>query len=1366
MDLPLYRTKGRALGVTFEHMSVLGAAASAGGILDLPSLILKVTKYPVELALSMFTNRSVPTKHIVQDVSGVLYPGETMLVLGRPGSGCSTVLKALANNHSSFVDVQGRISYGNISSEEMAHNFCSETVYAGEDDIHFPTLSTKNTIEFGYTLRKPVTEEQSDSEFAAEQTRKILSSLGIGHTKDTVVGDAFIRGVSGGERKRITLAEALSINSAYGSWDNPIRGLDSSSATQFLRLLKNISRKTGMSNCVSLYQASETMYQECFDRVMVLYDGQMIFCGKADEAKQYFEDLGFEYLGRQTTPDFLTAVTSPLERRIRPGFQSVPQDAESMAKAFRNSENYRRLNIDIASYYTQIADNSEYTQSFKEESQSIRSKHAVSKAIAPRSIIKQTYSAAIRYYQLLWGDRRTFYTVLAFNAINAVLNGSAYYMAPKTATGSFEKSGALFFSLIYFFLNALAETSATVNSRAVLLKQMRYGFLHPVSYVIAQTIADIPVAAFQTIVFSCLYYFMLGLAKTASDFWTFFAFVFVHYGGVQAMFRMIGAWSPNLSVALLLAGSGMPVALLYSGYAPTIPTMHRWGSWIRRISPSPWALEALMANEFMDIDLHCTESQMVPSGPGYEDIKYQGCTISGSTEGSDVVSGTTYLTHVYQYFPSHIWRNFGILIAFWALYTVIAAVGLAVMTRETSGSYGRIFKKVSYPDSASSISTKIESEGTSTTDLHSSSETELEAAGNEKNEEEPRISFTFNQLSYHVNIGSSEKQLLTEVSGYVRSGQLTALMGASGAGKTTLLDTISQRKSEGRVEGELLLNGKPLDRTFARSCGFVLQQDVHEPTATVREALQFSARLRQPADVPESEKMAYVEHVIRLLDLESLAEALVGGVGDGQLSVEERKRVTIGVELAARPSALLFLDEPTSGLDSQAAYSLVSFLKRIASEGLPIVCTIHQPSGVLFDMFDHVLLLAPGGKTVFFGETGERSVKVAEYFAKYGAIIGEDDNPAEFILDTVTEKESTRDWPATWNESAERNNLQSKIAHLNEKAAMCSNQSETSDQKQYALPICDQMLYLTKRHWIAIWRNGPYNFSRLFKAIFCEMFIAFSFFMAKSDIQGLQNHMLTLLLLSWIIPATAADIQSIWFQKWAIFSAREKNGIYKWSTLLTALIVVEIPWQIGFYTIVYLCSYWTVGFPNNPTLAGFQYFMFLLLSFFGTGYSYLLAALFPNATMASYANSLFWVLLMLFSGVLVPHSAMNTFYKPWLFWVDPMRYFFGGSVANILHGVKATCSSGDFTLFNPPSGQTCVEYASSFLASSTGYLENPNSTAECAYCPYTTGDDYTATLDYYYKDKWRDFAVFLGFCLTNVACLYIIMWFRQGRSQR
>ncbi|KAE8152756.1 P-loop containing nucleoside triphosphate hydrolase protein [Aspergillus avenaceus] len=1314
-DLPIYRTEGRAMGVVFEHLNVFGATASTDGILDLPALIYKILN----------GNRPVPSRAITQDVTGALFPGEMMLVLGRPGSGCSTVLKTLANNHDSFLEVQANLCYGSIPSNKMHGQYRSETVYVGEDDIHFPTLSMGKTIQFGYRLRKPSSERKRDAAFASEQSDKMLEALGISHTKDTVVGDAFVRGVSGGERKRITLAEAFSINSAYASWDNPIRGLDSSSAIQFLRLLKAITQRTGMANSVSLYQASENMYQECFDRVMVLYEGRMIFCGKSTEAKAYFEDLGYECLERQTTPDFLTAVTSPTERRINPQHKGpVPVEPDSMAQAFRNSDYYRQLLDDIDRYYSTVSDQKEYTGQFKEITQSLRSRLTLSSAIAPRSVFSQAWVAICRYYQLLWGSRTTFYTTLVFNAVNAVINGSAYYMSPQTATGSFQKSGALFFSLIYFFLNALTEVAATVNSRSVLLKQLKYGFIHPSAYVFAQTIADIPVAAFQCIIFSCIYYFMLGLRLDASDFWTFALFVFVHYGAAQAMFRMLGAWSPNRSIALLMAGSGMPVALSYSGYSPTNPTMHRWGSWIRRISPSPWALEALMANEFADVDLYCTDDQMVPSGPKYNEIAYQGCSIAGSQKGSNTVSGTTYLARVYQYFPWHIWRNLGIILVLWFLYTVLAAIGLTLMTRESGGSYARVFKNRQSPDTPRDSGDPEKQGGIQASAASSDTEDGFDNATPIPNK---GSFFTFKDLSYFVNVGGSEKQLLTHVNGYVLPGQLTALMGASGAGKTTLLDTLSQRKSQGRVEGQLLLNGKPLDQTFSRSCGFVMQQDVHEPSATVREALQFSARLRQPEGVPDSERMAYVEHVIRLLDLEQLAEALVGETGDGQLSVEERKRVTIGVELAARPSALLFLDEPTSGLDSQAAYSLVSFLQRIAAEGLPIICAIHQPSGVLFNMFDHILLLAPGGKTVFFGETGENSCNVVQYFSRYGSVIGEKDNPAEFILDTVTVKgEGIRDWAKTWDDSPERQALDTQITALNalESTAKETEQYNQDQARQYALPLIKQTVLVTKRHWLAVWRNGPYNFSRLFKSIFCELFLAFTFYKAQTNPQGLQNHMLGLLLLSWIIPATAADIQNIWFQKWSIFTAREKNGIYNWSALLSALIVVEIPWQIAFYTIVFLCSYWTVGYPNTPTVAGFAYFMFLLLSLFGTSYCQLLAAIFPNPTLAGYANSLIWVILMLFSGVLMPHSSMNNFYKPWLFWADPMRYFFGGTVGNVLHNRKAVCLPADMTLFDAPPGKTCG------------------------------------------KIRCQDWAVFLGFCLTNVAILYVIMWFRMGRTRR
>ncbi|KAK1147144.1 hypothetical protein N8T08_001883 [Aspergillus melleus] len=369
--------------------------------------------------------------------------------------------------------------------------------------------------------------------------------------------------------------------------------------------------------------------------------------------------------------------------------------------------------------------------------------------------------------------------------------------------------------------------------------------------------------------------------------------------------------------------------------------------------------------------------------------------------------------------------------------------------------------------------------------------------------QQDRPSFTIENLNFFVNAGGAEKRLLNQVSWYVKPGQLTALMGASGAGKTTLLGNLSRRKAEGRMTGEILFGGAALSPSFGRSCGFCMQQDIHEPATTVREALQFSALFRQPTKVSREEKLAYVEHIISLLELEKIADALVGSTG-----VEERKRVTIGVELAVKPSALLFLDEP---------------------------------SGVLFEMFDHVMLLAPGGQTVYFGETGDHASKVSAYFARYGAVMSAKDNPAEFIISTVYAKgPNSADWPQIWSNSPEKEALGEKIRAMNAMTFTPATESGLDSEKgQYALPIVAQILILTQRHWKAVWRNGQYNLSRLFKCLFFKMFVAFTFFHISNSSAGLQNHMFGILLSIWVIPTVCADVHAIWYEKWSIFEARE-----------------------------------------------------------------------------------------------------------------------------------------------------------------------------------------------------------------------------------
>lgn len=125
----------------------------------------------------------------------------------------------------------------------------------------------------------------------------------------------------------------------------------------------------------------------------------------------------------------------------------------------------------------------------------------------------------------------------------------------------------------------------------------------------------------------------------------------------------------------------------------------------------------------------------------------------------------------------------------------------------------------------------------------------------------------------------------------------------------------------GVISGEMLVDGCLCDSSFQRKTGYVQQQDLHLSTSTVREALAFSALLRQPAQYSKEERLAYVDSVIDLLSMEDYSDVVIGVPGSG-LNVEQRKRLTIRVELAARPQLLLFLDEPTSGLDSQTSWSI------------------------------------------------------------------------------------------------------------------------------------------------------------------------------------------------------------------------------------------------------------------------------------------------------------------------------------------------------------------------------------------------------------------------------------------------------------
>lgn len=240
----------------------------------------------------------------------------------------------------------------------------------------------------------------------------------------------------------------------------------------------------------------------------------------------------------------------------------------------------------------------------------------------------------------------------------------------------------------------------------------------------------------------------------------------------------------------------------------------------------------------------------------------------------------------------------------------------------------------------------------------------------------------------------SRRQILFNVAGSVAPGEVLALMGPSGSGKTSLISVLGGRKPKlMTAEGDMLFNGKPLDKAMKRRVGFVLQDDLMYESLTVEETLYYAAMLRLPKSMTRTEKERRVDNVIEALGLTKCRETLIGGFMRRGVSGGERKRVSVGHELLIDPAVLL-LDEPTSGLDATTAMHLLTTFRQLAEGGRSIITTIHQPSSRLYRQLDNVLLLS-GGHVMYYG-----AAKLAlDWFAHMGYPCPYGVNIADFMLD-------------------------------------------------------------------------------------------------------------------------------------------------------------------------------------------------------------------------------------------------------------------------------------------------------------------------------------------------------------------------------
>ncbi|KAI1093939.1 ABC-2 type transporter-domain-containing protein [Rostrohypoxylon terebratum] len=1364
----------KRVGVIYKNLNVKGVESTSSFVRTVPDAIIGTFGPDLYKILSRYIpalrfGRKPPTRTLINDFTGCVRDGEMMLVLGRPGSGCSTFLKAVSNNTESFAAVEGEISYGGIPADKQKQMYRGEVNYNPEDDIHFASLNVWQTFTFAL-MNKTKKGAKEEIPIIANALMKIF---GISHTKYTLIGDEYIRGVSGGERKRVSIAETLASKSTVMAWDNSTRGLDASTALDYaksLRIMTDISNRTTL---VTLYQAGEGIY-ELMDKVLVIDQGRQIFSGPAKDAKQYFIDLGFECPERQTTADFLTAVTDPNERRFRPGFEDrAPKTAEELEKAFRNSPNYQKLLADVRDYEEHLQ-RTDYADAkrFEGAVRNSKSKHVSKESPYTVSFTRQVLACTKREFWLLFGDKATLWTKFFIIVANGFIVGSIYYKQPATTAGAFTRGGALFFSIVFLGWLQLSELARAVSGRTVVSRHRDYAFYRPSAVVVARVIQDIPVVFVQVCIFGVAMYFMTNLDVDVSKFWIYMLFVYTTTIMITAMYRMFASLSPEINTAVRFSSLALNLLVIYTGYVlPKTQLLNDyiWFGWLYWVNPISYSFEAVLTNELSNRIMECAPQQLVPQGPGVVP-EYQGCALSGSKPNSRVVAGSDYLDTALSYSRSNLWRNFGVVIAFMVLYIIITVLATEMFDFSSEGGGALIFKKskraMELAQKAAAPSDVEKNEGADSSGSSATRVGDSKATAEEQNEALEQLTksdsiFTWRDVEYTVPYLGGQRKLLNKVSGYAKPGIMVALMGASGAGKSTLLNTLAQRQRVGVISGEMFVDGKPLGPEFQRNTGFCLQGDLHDKTQTIREAIEFSALLRQDASIPRAEKIAYVDKIIDLLELNDLQDAIIGSLG-----VELRKRLTIGVELAAKPSLLLFLDEPTSGLDSQSAYSIVSFLKKLCAAGQAIVCTIHQPSSVLIQQFDMVLALNPGGNTFYFGPIGENGKDVIKYFADRGAICPPGKNVAEFILETAARPhkrpDGTKvDWNEEWRSSEQAQKVLEEIDGLKRVRSTVSQgvKPTKEQQREYAASTWQQTVELTKRMFRQYWRDPPYLYGKFFVAVIVGIFNGFTFWKLGYTVQDMQNRMFTSFMIVTIPPTVVNAVVPKFDSNMALWEAREyPSRIYGWVAFCTANIVAELPAAVLSGVIYWALWCWPTGLASDSFVAGYSFLMTVLVFLYMNSWGQWICAFAPSFTVISNVLPFFFVMFGLFNGVVQSYSMLNIFWRSWVYWANPATYWIGGMLAATLDGVPVQCASSETARFDVPQNQTCQSYAGEFAQTAGGYLLNPDATSDCHYCPYSNGNQYLTTLNISSDDKWRNFGIFLAFCFSNWMLVYFFIY--------
>ncbi|KAK2761146.1 hypothetical protein FQN54_001667 [Arachnomyces sp. PD_36] len=911
-------------------------------IIDL-SVILSPEKpiwyqYLTTIKRQFGSRAEAPTpKHILQDISADIPARALTGIIGASGSGKTSLLNLISGQLNT--NFSGQLLFNGHDRKR----YFSCMAYVMQDDFLIPSLTIRETLQYAVDLRLPFHNRWE----RRRVVERVITDLRLDGCSNTRIGDGVKKGCSGGEKRRTSIGVQLLANPSCLLLDEPTTGLDAASAYHVMEILQSLAKK-GMTVIVSIHSPRMEMWK-LLDNVMVLALGSVLYSGRTDSALGFFAEHGCPIPHQRNYAEHLVNMVAVDNRNTLTRAKSMNRIA-----TFRDIWQKKSAN--------------------PMEKGCLHSLNGNSPSVSPAepvpggvSFSRQLGVFTARTFKTTLRDPMGILSILFLSISLGAITGWTYFSLDGDLEGIRSRQSA-FYSVtsIYGYLVLMYEIYRLTNDIRIFDREKRDWISHVLPFVLGRRIAklpleDLPGPAF----FAVICYWMVGFQPFASEFFVFLLLV-VLTNYIALTYAMLAvAISRKFALAALVGNMFYTLQSMAGGYliqTEQIPVYVRWTKWITHTF---YIFSAFCTNEFMGLGR---------SSQG----RFYRCPFSNdpSSELCKQYTGK-FIIDSLGIPENWTWKPLITLSSFFLIYQITAVAILHFVSPNP-----RLTQPNQDHQPLSNKSKEYRPLSDST----------------------PLDPVTIRLVNLSLSAPKAKKSILRNISTTFEAGKLNAIMGPSGSGKTSLLNTVTGNNQLSLIRskgtgGQILYNGGTLSKDLIQSIVSYVSQDDNglPPFLTVREFLDFTARLRLPKGMSELDLEERVETVLHSMGLQDCAQTMIGDEDSKGISGGEKKRLSIALQLLPDPQ-ILVLDEPTSGLDAFTAASILDVLNSLALAGRTIILSIHQPPSDFFEYQSNVLLLSPGGFAVYAGPCKG----ILPYFEGAGYSCPDYTNPADFIIDTVS----------------------------------------------------------------------------------------------------------------------------------------------------------------------------------------------------------------------------------------------------------------------------------------------------------------------------------------------------------------------------